>query len=109
MVIGENEKFVSALVIANFPSVIDWAKRQNLDTNKSNEELLKDPAIYKLFKDEIEGFNKDFSHVEQVKRFKLMPNEWSIDGGELTPTMKVKRKVVIEKYSKEIAEIYNVN
>lgn len=109
MVIGENEKFVSALVIANFPQVIEWAKRHNVDSNQSPEDLLKDPAVVKLFKDEIEGFNQEFSHVEQVKRFKVMPTEWSIDGGELTPTMKVKRKVVMEKYSKEIAEIYNVN
>ncbi len=109
MVIGENEKFVSALVIANFPQVIEWGKRNGVDVTQSHEALLKDAKVHKLFKDEIEGFNKDFSHVEQVKRFKVMPTEWSIEGGEMTPTMKVKRKVVMEKYSKEIAEIYNVN
>ncbi len=108
MVIGENEKFVSALVIPNFLSVIEWGKRHGVDVNQSQESLLKDAKVHKLFKDEIEGFNKDFGHVEQVKRFKLMPTEWSIEGGELTPTMKVKRKVVMEKYNKEIAEIYNV-
>lgn len=108
MVIGENQKFVSALIVANFPAVKEWAKRHNVDENKGNEELLKDPAVQKLFKDEIEGFNKDFGHVEQVKRFRVLPNEWSIDGGELTPTMKVKRKVVLEKYQKEVNEIYNV-
>lgn len=109
MVIGENEKFVSALVIANFPALIDWGKRHDVDVSQSHEDLLKDPKVNKLFKDEIEGFNKEFSHVEQVKRFKVMPTEWSIEGGEMTPTMKVKRKVVMEKYKKEIAEIYNVN
>lgn len=108
MVIGENQKFVSALIVANFAAVKEWAKRHNVNADQDNEKLLKDPAVQKLFKDEVEGFNKDFGHVEQVKRFKVMPNEWSIDGGELTPTMKVKRKVVLEKYQKEVNEIYNV-
>jgi len=50
--------------------------------------------------------NQNFSHVEQVKRFKLLPEEWTISAGELTPTLKVKRKVILEKYKNEIAEIY---
>ncbi len=108
MVIGENQKFVSALIIANFPAIKEWAKRHDVDATRSNEELLKDPAVLKLFKDEVEGFNKNFGHVEQVKRFKVMPKEWSMEGGELTPTLKVKRKVVMEKYQKEVDEIYNV-
>ncbi|CAN5225841.1 AMP-dependent synthetase/ligase [soil metagenome] len=108
MVIGENEKFVSALIVANFPAVKEWAKRHNVDASKNNEELLKDPAVQKLFKDEVEALNKDFSHVEQVKRFKVLVNEWSMEGGELTPTLKVKRKVVMEKYQKVVDEIYSV-
>ena len=56
----------------------------------------------------INRMNPNFSHIEQIKKFKLLPHEWTIDSGELTPTMKVKRKVVATKYCDEIDEIYDV-
>jgi len=59
-----------------------------------------------LFKDLVESFNKYFNHVEQVKRFELLPSEWSVDGGELTPTLKLKRRVIMEKYKDAIDRIY---
>ena len=57
-------------------------------------------------KDMVESFNKYFNHVEQIKKFELLPNDWTINGGELTPTLKLKRKVIMEKYRDAIDRIY---
>lgn len=108
MVVGENEKFVSALIVPSFPNLVDWCKRHNIDATTSHEDLLKNTEVINLFKSEVEKLNQNFGHVEQVKRYKLLTKEWSVDGGELTPTLKLKRKVILEKYKAIIAEIYNV-
>jgi long-chain acyl-CoA synthetase len=106
MVVGENEKFVGALIIPSFDNLKDWATKNNISFSQK-EELLTNQLVLKEYERQIQEFNKDFGKVEQVKKFKLLPQEWTIDGGELTPTMKVKRKVVLEKYKSAVAEIYN--
>ncbi len=68
--------------------------------------MVKDPEVRKLFQQAIDEKNKNFGQWETVKKFELLPKEWSMDGGELTPTMKVKRKVVNEKYKAVIDSIY---
>jgi long-chain acyl-CoA synthetase len=60
-----------------------------------------------LYKELIESFNKFFNHVEQIKKFELLPNEWSIDTGEMTPKLSMKRKVIMEKYKGAVERIYN--
>jgi long-chain acyl-CoA synthetase len=60
-----------------------------------------------MFKELVESFNTYFNHVEQVKKFELLPEEWTVDGGELTPTLKLKRKVITEKYRDAIDRIYS--
>jgi len=70
--------------------------------------MIKTPEVLALFKEEVERLNESFGKVEKVKKFELLTDEWSVDSGELTPTMKVKRKVVIEKYDALIESIYNV-
>jgi len=57
-------------------------------------------------KDMVESFNKYFNHVEQIKKFELLPNDWTINGGEMTPTLKLKRKVIMEKYREAIDRLY---
>ena len=104
-VVGENEKFVGALIVPSFINLTDWATKHGVGA-KSNVELAKSPEVYNLLKAEIEEINKSFGQIEKVKQFKLIPDEWSIVGGELTPTMKVKRKYVIAKYQKEIDDMY---
>jgi len=106
MVVGENEKFVGALIIPSYDNLKDWASKNGISFNQK-EELLTNQLVLKEYERQIEDFNKNFGKVEQVKKFKLLPQEWTIDGGELTPTMKVKRKVVLEKYKAAVAEIYN--
>jgi long-chain acyl-CoA synthetase len=73
---------------------------------KTRDELVNNPGVLKMYKKEIDGMLPRFSQVEQIKKFKLLSKEWSQDSGELTPTLKVKRKVVTEKYHKEIEEMY---
>ena len=65
------------------------------------------PKVQELFRDLIESFNKFFNHVEQVKRYELLPHEWSVDTGEMTPKLSLKRKVVMEKYRDAIDSIYS--
>ena len=72
----------------------------------TNEELIRNPKVIELYKDLVESFNKYFNHVEQVKKFELLSNEWSIDTGEMTPKLSMKRKVIMEKYKDVIDRIY---
>ena len=107
MVVGENKKFVGALIVPSFINLEDWCKKNEVKVSR-NTEMLKSPEVMALFKKEVEKLNVNFSKIEKIKRFELLPEEWSIDTGELTPTMKVKRKIVKEKYKTAIDEIYNV-
>lgn len=106
MLLGADEKFVSALIVPSFPNLKDWC-RKNEVPDISNEELVNHPKVIALFKELVESFNKFFNHVEQVKKFELLVNEWSVDTGELTPKMSLKRKVVMEKYRDAIKRIYS--
>ncbi len=106
MIIGADKKFVSALIVPSFPNLRDWA-RQNGITESSNAALLEHPRVKELYKDLVENFNKYFNHVEQIKRFELLANEWTIEGGEMTPKLSLKRKVVLEKNAAAIARIYH--
>ena len=106
MLIGSDRKFVSALIVPSFPNLNDWARKNGITSTGQNE-LLRDPKVITLFKELVESFNKYFNQVEQVKKFELLPHEWSIDTGELTPKMSLKRKVVMEKYRDAVERIYS--
>tara|TARA_B110001450_G_scaffold119550_1_gene112699 strand:+ start:2576 stop:4333 length:1758 start_codon:yes stop_codon:yes gene_type:complete len=103
MVIGESEKMPAALVQVNFEFAKEWALRKKLpvDTIVTNERF-----INRIGK-EIEFHNQKFGKWEQIKKFEITPNEWSIEGGHLTPTMKMKRKVIKEKYKNLYQKIFN--
>jgi Long-chain acyl-CoA synthetases (AMP-forming) len=106
IVVGPNRKFVTALIVPAFAHI-----RKNLEDNgitppASNRELIKMPQVIELMQKQIDRYNPLFSHVEQIKKFVLMPNEWTIDTGELTPTIKIKRKVIEKKYENEIESMY---
>lgn len=106
MLVGADKKFVSALIVPSFPNLKDWARKNNI-SDSGSEELLRHPAVTDMFKELVESFNKYFNHVEQVKKFELLANEWSVDTGELTPKMSLKRKVVMEKYRDAVERIYS--
>ena len=106
MVVAEQEKFVSALIVPSFSNLRDWCDNNNINTDKSDADLICDEKVTKKIEEIIADFNKKFSHVEQIKKYKLLPAEFTIEGGELTPTMKLKRKDIVNKYTKEIDGIY---
>ena len=97
VLLGDKAGAVSALVVPNFDALKAWAKEQGMDVKK-NDELVSDPAARKYVKAEIDRLSKDLADFEKVKRIALLDHAFSVDGGELTPTLKVKRKVVAQKY-----------
>jgi long-chain acyl-CoA synthetase len=105
MLVGSEKKFVGALIVPSFPNLYSWAAKNNVQV-KNDEELIRQPKVMELFRDLVESFNKYFNHVEQVKKFELLPHEWSIDTGEMTPKLSLKRKVIMEKYRDAIERIY---
>jgi long-chain acyl-CoA synthetase len=105
MITGAEEKYVGALIIPAFSYLRDWAQQQGI-IYTSNEEMINDPRVQDLYRNEVENFNKQFNHVEQVKKFELLPNEWSIETGEMTPKLSLKRKVIMEKYKDTVTRIY---
>jgi long-chain acyl-CoA synthetase len=105
MLVGAERKFVSALIVPSFPNLKDWCRKNNI-ADSNHDELIKDPKVIEMFRELVESFNKFFNHVEQVKKFELLSKEWSVDTGEMTPKLSLKRKVVIEKYRDAIDRIY---
>jgi long-chain acyl-CoA synthetase len=106
MLVGSERKFVGALIVPSFSYLQEWARKNNL-LNLSNEQLTNHPKVHDLYRDLIESFNKYFNHVEQIKKFGLLTNEWTVDTGEMTPKLSLKRKVVIEKYRDAVERIYS--
>jgi long-chain acyl-CoA synthetase len=105
IVVGAGEKFVGALIIPSFSNLKEWAREQGI-TETSNQALTNNQKVLAMYKDLVESFNKYFNHVEQIKKFELLPNEWSVETGEMTPKMSIKRKVVMEKFRDSIDRIY---
>jgi long-chain acyl-CoA synthetase len=105
MVVGAERKFVGALIVPSIPNLKEWCRHNNISVN-TTEEMLRNDGVINMFKDLVESFNKYFNHVEQVKKFELLPNEWSVDTGEMTPKLSLKRKVIIEKYRDAVERIY---
>ncbi len=103
--IGDNRKYLSALIVPAFATLETWAKEKKI-TFSNRQDLIKNPEVNKLFEQEMEAQLKDFGKVEQIRKFALLETEWSQDTGEMTPTMKLKRKVIRQKYEKEIEALY---
>lgn len=104
-VIGDQRKFVSALIVPNFVNLEEYAKVKGFEYS-DKEELITNPDIVKLYQDKIDEANKGLANFEKVKKFRLLNVEFTVEGGEITPTQKVKRKVVAEKYKSEIDSMY---
>lgn len=106
MVIGENRKFPAALIVPEFEALKSWLESEGLPI-MPRPELVKDPNVNALYAGEIERCNQHFGRYSQIKRFALLPEEWTIAGGELTPTLKIKRKITLQKYAVEVEAIYS--
>ena len=106
MVIGEGEKMPAAFIQPNFAFIKEWANLHDITLGTTNAEISKDPRVIERIQQEIDRMNEKFGHWEKIKRFELTPDVWSIDGGHLTPTLKLKRKVVTELYKDLYKNIY---
>jgi len=105
-VIGENEKFASALVSPNFAQLHQWCYDREIKFS-DNRELIHLPEVIECMQKEVDKVNKQMSATEQIKRFRLVVEEWSTQTGELSQTLKLKRSQLFEKYAKIISEIYS--
>jgi long-chain acyl-CoA synthetase len=105
MVVGAERKFVGALIVPSFPTLKEWMREKNIPFTTA-EDALHNPKVLELYRELVESFNNFFNHVEQIKKFELIPREWSIETGEMTPKMSLKRKVVMEKFKENVERIY---
>jgi long-chain acyl-CoA synthetase len=107
MVIGEGQKFPAAFIVPNFVFLKEWALRKKMNFSKySNEELINIPTVLERFNKEIKQYNETFGSWEQVKKIALLPSEFTIESGEITPTLKLKRKKILENNVARFNEIY---
>ncbi len=107
MVVGENEKFASALISPNFPYLHNWCTLHDVKF-RDNLELIKNKKIIARYQQEVNEMNKQLGQTEQIKRFRLVHEEWSPLTGELSPTLKLRRNVIAKKYNNVLKEIYAV-
>ena len=107
MVIGDGEKMPAAFIQPNFDFVKEWAKIKGITIGTTEAEISANPEVKQRIEEEVNELNKKFGNWEQVKKIELTPDIWSIDAGHLTPTMKLKRKIIKEKYQYLYDKIYN--
>jgi len=106
MVVGENEKMPAAIVQPNFEYIAEWSEKEKLNLGATNEEIIASEVLINKIQEELNDCNSHFGKWEQIKRFELTPDVWSIDGGHLTPTMKMKRSVIKKIYQDLYDKIY---
>ena len=108
MVVGENQKFPAAFIVPNFSYIREWIKVQKIEiTDTSNKAICESKIVITKINEEVSVFNKGYGNWEQIKKVALFDTEFSVEGGELTPTLKLKRKIILEKYKEKFEEIYD--
>ena len=105
MIVGADKKFVSALIVPNFIYLKKWLLKNHIEFS-TNQDIIQNKKVIDLYNNEISKIASTFNHIEQIKKIVLLPNEWNVDSGELTPKMSLKRKNILEKYKTEIDNIY---
>jgi long-chain acyl-CoA synthetase len=106
MVIGDNEKFVGALIVPNFEAVRKWADRAAVDLPDDPAEICEDDRVHARIEEAVEAVNADFESYETIKRFRLVPDEFTEENDLLTPSLKKKRRNILEYYEEQVADIY---
>ena len=104
-VIGDSRKFAAVLISPDFQALGRWAAENGV-TTKDHAELVKDPKVKKQYEGIVKKVNAELQSHEALKKVGVMPEEWSIEGGELTPSMKLKRRVIFERYKDRIDALY---
>jgi long-chain acyl-CoA synthetase len=105
IVVGDGRNYPAALLVPSFDGLREYCKRKDIPYT-TDAEMVSKPEVLEKYQSEVDHYNKYFGKWEQIKRFKLLEKPWGIDTGELTPTMKLKRKVITQKYQNQIEEIY---
>jgi long-chain acyl-CoA synthetase len=103
--VGDKHKFACVLISPNFAALEGWAKGQGIAT-EDRKALVKDVKVVKAYQEIVDKVNLDLANFESMKRVSIVPDEWSVEDGTLTPSMKLKRRVVEKKYAREIGEFY---
>ncbi|HXB28493.1 MAG TPA: long-chain fatty acid--CoA ligase [Puia sp.] len=106
IVVGSEMKFVGALIVPAFSQLAEWCAQHGYDKS-SNLSMIQNPAVIKFYRGIVDEYNQEFNHVEQIKKFELLPQDWSVEGGELTPKLSIRRKIILDKYKSYIDKIYN--
>jgi long-chain acyl-CoA synthetase len=104
-IIGDRRHYVTALIVPAFDALEPWAKNNGISA-ASRSELIKHEKVRELYESQIKEFAKEYGQVEQIKKFTLLENDWSQETGELTPTLKLKRRVIVDKYKELIDQMY---
>ncbi|WP_313266575.1 long-chain fatty acid--CoA ligase [Sphingobacterium sp.] len=109
MVLGEGRKFPAALIVPNYNNLLEWSKSAVPSLTKLTRlDFLNSPELKQKIESELSRINKNFGNWEQIKKFAILPDEMTVESGELTPTLKMKRKIILQKYEREIEEIYQI-
>lgn len=106
MVVGEGEKMPAAIIQPNFEFVKDWITRKNKDIGLSHQDIANSKEVHDRIQEEVDSCNRNFGNWEQIKRFELTPDLWSVESGHLTPTMKMKRDIIKDMYTDLYKKIY---
>lgn len=106
MVVGEGQKFPGALIVPAFPALQDWCHQHQI-TYTTDADMIRHPQVRELFEKEVAHYNADFAHFKQIKKIELLPRLWTVESGEYTPTLKVKRKVIYNNNRRLIESMYN--
>ena len=105
IVVGENQKFAAALIAPDFTFLKSWCAVKDIEYT-TNPEMIRLPRIRKRIQKEVDKYNKFFGETERIKRFDLVETEWTLDSGEITPTLKLKRSFIVKKYDSQIQKLF---
>ena len=105
MIVGENKYFTSALITPNFEHIESWCRVKGYSYT-TPENAINDEKVISRIQREVDAANQQLDKVEQVKKFVLLPVAWSVEEGELSPTLKLRRKIILEKYKKQVDNLY---
>jgi long-chain acyl-CoA synthetase len=103
--VGERHKFISAILSPNFAALEEWARRHGIDS-KDRSELVADNRVVALYAEIVREVNGSLANFESLKRFRVVADEWTQETGELTPSMKLKRRVITERYADLVDALY---
>ena len=106
MVIGDGQKMPAAFIQPNFSFIKEWERLHGIKVGETNKEIISNPKVINRFQEEIDCINEKFGSWEKIKRFELTPDIWTTEGGHLTPTMKLKRKIIKDMYQDLYNKIY---